>query len=781
MKDAAVSWMKWALSPLAVAAQFLATGGSLAQDVFKPSNYGDHVFTEPGQSVVADVYAGGSVDAAELGGACAGWISDAPDVQVDLRSPGRTLDVLAQSTEEADITLVVNTAEGAWLCDDDGGGGLDALVGVSNPPPGVYDIWIGSFEDEGEYSAVTLSISQGGAGDAASGPRSGPESVGGAEWVENGRLDVGDAMADGRYRDEFRIRASAGEALVFDLRSPDFDTYLDLRSPSGALLSNDDYEGATDRSLVAMTADEDGEFAAVVSSFASGDRGNYTLSFFRDNASVADTTAEAGTLDAGDATDEGRYTDVHRFEGAPGRRTVIDLTSDEFDPYLILRAPSGLTFENDDTGESRNSRIDTVLTESGIYEVVATSYDAGETGGYRLSIDLGQPIGAEEQAERDTADVRLGETVSARIETSDLEREARRYEDLYSFSGEAGEAVRVSMSSAEFDTYLAVRSPGGVEFANDDHEGSTERSVVEFILPESGRYQVSATTYGPDMTGGYDLTVERAAAPVDDRPWQGDVEEAAGGTIYGIFAGIADYGELRQVEEGWADLDYTDHDATLIRDALIENAGMDPQNAYMFPNREATRAHIEAAFRDIAARIGPEDRFVFFFSGHGGQEERPGGFDAADADGYDETIALSDQTLTDDELRGLFDMIPAGVAVAILDSCFSGGFAKDIVAAPGRMGLFSSDEDVPSLVAAKFAAGGYLSYFLSEAVTDGHADADGDRWISAMELSQYIRDRYRDESTAKTRSTFSTPSFGYQHLVVDRGGVSHDTPIFAVR
>jgi hypothetical protein len=154
---------------------------------------------------------------------------------------------------------------------------------------------------------------------------------------------------------------------------------------------------------------------------------------------------------------------------------------------------------------------------------------------------------------------------------------------------------------------------------------------------------------------------------------------------------------------------------------------------------------------------------------------------ASDADGYDETLALSNNTITDDEVNELFNQLSAGTQLIILDSCFSGGFAKDVISRPGRMGLFSSDEDVPSLVAGKFQAGGYLSYFFQDAITGGNADFDGDNSINAMELSQYIHERYNFESLSKGPSTFDTPDFGYQHLVADRGGVTHDQILFNVR
>jgi len=208
---------------------------------------------------------------------------------------------------------------------------------------------------------------------------------------------------------------------------------------------------------------------------------------------------------------------------------------------------------------------------------------------------------------------------------------------------------------------------------------------------------------------------------------------------------------------------------------------MSPDNAITLIDREATVENVRAAFASMAAQIDENDTFVFFYSGHGGQEQRAGGFVASDADGYDETLALSNNTITDDEINELFNMIDASASLIILDSCYSGGFAKDVISRPGRMGLFSSDEDVPSLVASKFLAGGYLSYFFYDAIDNGNADLNGDNAINAMELSQYIHERYNAESLSKGPSDFDTPDFGYQHLVADRGGVAHDKILFNVR
>ena len=97
------------------------------------------------------------------------------------------------------------------------------------------------------------------------------------------------------------------------------------------------------------------------------------------------------------------------------------------------------------------------------------------------------------------------------------------------------------------------------------------------------------------------------------------------------------------------------------------------------------------------------------------------------------------------------------------------------------MGLFSSEEDVTSQVAVKFQAGGYLAVFFDEAVRGHYADQDMDRELTAIELSQYLHDRYRADVKAFGSPQYVStggPQSSYQHLVVDRGGVSPYSVLF---
>jgi hypothetical protein len=104
------------------------------------------------------------------------------------------------------------------------------------------------------------------------------------------------------------------------------------------------------------------------------------------------------------------------------------------------------------------------------------------------------------------------------------------------------------------------------------------------------------------------------------------------------------------------------------------------------------------------------------------------------------------------------------------------------------MGLFSSPEDVVSMVADKFEAGGYLAHFFAQAVEDQQADAPPqDQAITALEICHFIGEQYRehvrDPSTKSADRDYvdisTSRELGYQQFVSDRGGIGPYTVLFA--
>ena len=123
----------------------------------------------------------------------------------------------------------------------------------------------------------------------------------------------------------------------------------------------------------------------------------------------------------------------------------------------------------------------------------------------------------------------------------------------------------------------------------------------------------------------------------------------------------------------------------------------------------------------------------------------------------------------------LFDGIHARLAVLSLDSCFAGGFAKDVVTRPGRVGLFSSEEDVLSAVAGQFQAGGYLSHFLRTAFQGAADAAPNDGVLTVGELTHYLHRQFAQHAADVEMQG------AYQHLVVDRGAVTVDQVLWSYR
>ncbi|NES76163.1 MAG: trypsin-like serine protease [Okeania sp. SIO1H6] len=86
------------------------------------------------------------------------------------------------------------------------------------------------------------------------------------------------------------------------------------------------------------------------------------------------------------------YYDLYAFEGLAGQKISIDMSSNKIDSYLILLSSNGQELaQDDDSGGEKNARIVITLPENGTYKLLANSYEAGESGEYRLKIESVSP------------------------------------------------------------------------------------------------------------------------------------------------------------------------------------------------------------------------------------------------------------------------------------------------------------------------------------------------------------------------------------------------------
>ena len=100
-----------------------------------------------------------------------------------------------------------------------------------------------------------------------------------------------------------------------------------------------------------------------------------------------ESTTVCDRLDSNSETlNNNSYYNPHTFEGKAGEQITIELTRDEFDPYLILIDPDGNRIAKDNNGgEGKNARITVTLPTTGTDVIWANSYNKQETGNYTLS------------------------------------------------------------------------------------------------------------------------------------------------------------------------------------------------------------------------------------------------------------------------------------------------------------------------------------------------------------------------------------------------------------
>ena len=702
---------------------------------------------------------------------------------------GQVLTVRMNSAEFDPYLMIRGPADFTQDNDDGGDGSTNSLLQVRLPVGGEYRISATSFQP-GERGRYDISIDgEGGYG----GPRQTPSvSSGGGElragsW--EGSLSPGDqTLSTGEYADSWSFHARRGTTYEVSLSSAEMDPYLVVRGPGGFSEDNDDdpsSRGSTN-SRIRFTAEQDGEVSVAATSFRPGERGRYVIQLsessgdgsggrntFSDGTAIRIGDTRQGRLGQGDLQlQSGEYFSVYEFDGRRGQRVDLGLSSSDFDPYLGLNGPDGFSAFNDDDAQAgtRDSRLVATLPEDGRYQLVVTTYSAGEAGSYRLTTSSGGGAAAPEPANRPTRPerpapverpsgdgfIRVGEAVRGSLSGGDTQLQSGEYSDTYRFEGRRGERVAIDLTSSAFDTYLILRPPSGDQVDNDDGPDGTN-SQIEDALPEDGVYELQVTSYQPGELGDYRLSIT---------PSQGSERQASvqgGQRVFAVMVGVSEYGGAAN------DLAYTDEDAQKLEESLRRAGVLNPASVTL-TNADATVAGVQRAFQQVAAQAGPDDIFLFFFSGHGNQED--GSVSTQEPDGKTETIVLRDGSITDQEMSRMFAGLNTRLSLLVLDSCFSGGFARNVVDRPGVMGLFSSEEDLTSAVADKFEAGGYLALFLREGLS-GSADEDGDRMVTAGELASYLRTQFNREVQG-VEATTQDGQRNYQNLVVDRGGVQVD-------
>lgn len=340
-----------------------------------------------------------------------------------------------------------------------------------------------------------------------------------------GRLEESDARTRGgdAYRyDDYRVQLRAGQRLQAELRSGDFDAYLEVyaegRTSGDSLASDDDGAGSGTNARLRFTPDSDGVYIVRARAFSGLETGAYTLALSERVAPRQPRPGRitvggdvSGRLTSGDAEDEdGNNFDAYAFRAGAGDRVAVLLESDDFDPTLrIGRMINGAfvqSAQNDDgAGKGLNSYLVFTAPQAGEYVIQAASVGSGAEGDYRLSLEQGPPA-------PEARTIAIGDEIDGRLDEDSAQSDSGAPADLYRFTGRAGQRVAISLKADDFDSYLELFDASHNSLATDDDGGGELNARLTFVLPEDGDYLIEARGFS-DATGRYDLKLEEVAPP----------------------------------------------------------------------------------------------------------------------------------------------------------------------------------------------------------------------------------------------------------------------------
>ncbi|HUR92435.1 MAG TPA: hypothetical protein VMY38_07155 [Gemmatimonadaceae bacterium] len=382
-------------------------------------------------------------------------------------------------------------------------------------------------------------------------------------------------LMDSSYFDAWRYQGRAGERIVIDLVSSDFDPYLIFTRPTAegpeSMRENDDTPPMPD-SRLAVELPDSGTYVIVTTSFQPGRTGRYALRIRplaeacaaggpcdltpaapeRRSLFAAVRAAPTSTLSLGDSISDrlshsdptlsdDTYFQAYRFTGAADADVAIFLSArapsaGSFDTYLHLLRPDGDTLisvdSDDDGGSGKNSLITARLPVTGEYVIVANGLSASDTGNFSLSLlRLADACSRHQVCEigDEPAELSASQAIMAitprpifsgtPVASSLAPRGPRLPDDkpfeVWRYTARRGERIVVTNRSSDFDAYLYVYRLAGNnirEVARDDDGAESLGAQIALEIPEAGEYLIVPTSFSTTAQGDYRLTIEPMAA-----------------------------------------------------------------------------------------------------------------------------------------------------------------------------------------------------------------------------------------------------------------------------
>lgn len=219
---------------------------------------------------------------------------------------------------------------------------------------------------------------------------------------------------------------------------------------------------------------------------------------------------ELGATDPRTSEEESRHDD-YRVELRGGERVRISLDSEAFDPIVRVYRDGAMDeaiAENDDSGESLNSRLTFSPPADGTYVVRVLSFDPAGAGRYTLRGERLAPLPAPVTAHSGTGTTRW-RVFEGELSAGDPDNDGHRFDD-YQLTLRAGEQILVRADSPSLDTMVQIlpaADRGGSGIEADDDTGPGTNALLGFEAEQAGDYIVRVTSFAPEQAGAYTLRI----------------------------------------------------------------------------------------------------------------------------------------------------------------------------------------------------------------------------------------------------------------------------------
>ncbi len=244
---------------------------------------------------------------------------------------------------------------------------------------------------------------------------------------------------------------------------------------------------------------------------------------------------------------------------------------------------------------------------------------------------------------------------------------------------------------------------------------------------------------------------------------------------WAVVIGINDYGERHRK------LDNAANDAKEFCQLLRQKFGFDEDKVFFLQDDKASQKEIRNLLLDtLPSKVGLNDRFIFFFAGHGDSQPTKHGYMCGYLVPQDARQNMISDYLDMDELLRACDRISAKHILLILDCCFSG----IVAVAPPRRGeskapqriddeylrkitertawqvLTAGDKDELVIDSGSRQNHSAFTSALLDALDGEEADTDKNYIITTSELYSYIKSRVIADTSREGRKG-QVPFFNY--------------------